>query len=66
MNTDLLLPIFVQQRQCFAGRGVQGEREAPQFAHRNSALHHIVCGWDFEGPEAQQKSELEETSAHNM
>lgn len=57
MNADLLLPISVQQRESFPGGGVQWERETPQFTDRNSTLHHIVCGWDSEGPEAQQKSE---------
>lgn len=57
-NKGPLLPVSVQQWERFPGRRLQWERETAEFTDRNSALHHIVCSWDSEGPETQQQRGL--------
>lgn len=55
MDTDGLSPVSVQQRERYPGRGIQRERQTTQFTDGNSALHHIVCSWDSQSPEAQSR-----------
>ena len=57
-NTHFLIPVSVQQRERFPGRRLQRERETTELVDRNSALHHIICSWHSEGPEARRKRDI--------
>lgn len=48
-------PVFAQKRKRFPGRGLQWERQTTQFKDGNSALHHVFCSWDSEGPATRRE-----------
>lgn len=48
-------PVFAQNRKRFPGRGLQWERQTTQFKDGNSALHHVFCSWDSEGPATRRE-----------
>lgn len=58
---DHLLPVGLQKWKSFSGGWHQWQRQTTELLHRHPTLHHKVCSWDPELPEAHHKSRLTQT-----